>query len=172
MSCFFDSGFTSRSIKSVNNTPTAMKLCPQCNAKCLNSASGCTCGYSFADAPSRRGSFQERAECVPSIPQNIPPSVMRADSSHSDYLEMTLERVLVIWWSLTWRIVVLGMLIGAFLGFECSKMLSPEPFCRVCRRGQRFQLNITERPRPPLKAPPTRQSDCDPYAKFSSIAVQ
>jgi len=29
-----------------------MKLCPQCNKKCLNSANMCDCGYSFEDAPS------------------------------------------------------------------------------------------------------------------------
>jgi len=37
--------------------------------------------------------------------------------SASDYLEITLERVLSIWWSFAWRCAVFAALTGAVLGF-------------------------------------------------------
>ena len=32
-------------------------------------------------------------------------------------LEISIERVLPVWWALMWRIVLFGALVGAFLGF-------------------------------------------------------
>ena len=34
-----------------------------------------------------------------------------------EYLEVTWERTLSIWWSYAWRCVLFSMLLGAFLGF-------------------------------------------------------
>ena len=72
--------------------------------KCLNSAERCECGYSFVDeSPAPIGGT--------AIPQAA--TVSPAPS----YLEITWDRVLVLWWGLVWRTTVFGVAVGAALGF-------------------------------------------------------
>src|ERR1035438_746111 len=81
-----------------------MKACPRCNTKCLNSAVNCECGYSFHDDPPEpSGNVSVHREVAPPV--------------NPAYLEITWDRVLVLWWGLVWRGTIFGVAVGAVLGF-------------------------------------------------------
>lgn len=96
-----------------------MKLCPQCNAKSLNTATTCNCGYLFQEEPRARTSVVEQE--THSI-QTGPGRTLQKAANEHDYLEINWDRVLLIWWGLIWRTMVFGTLVSAALSF-CAGFL-------------------------------------------------
>jgi len=66
-----------------------------------------------------RAELQSRSVALPqeSVRTSSGKPALSTAAGSVEYLDVTLERVLVIWWSLVWRTLVFGIVVGAVLGF-------------------------------------------------------
>ncbi len=103
-----------QTIIGANSQSRRMKLCPQCKLLLTNAVLRCDCGYSF---PDDRPVVPALPEPAPHSPQHSAGLAVPTTPRQTEFLDMTWERVLAMWWSLAWRGTVFGMLLSLFLGF-------------------------------------------------------